>query len=91
MIRSAMIAVACTRLLAADPPRKLAADKAARIELKRNCTGCHTLEVVRVQRLSRHDWDRELTKMSLMGARITDRKVLLDYLEKNYGETGHHD
>ncbi len=66
--------------------QKSATDKTARADLKRTCSVCHSLDVIRAQRLSRAEWDRELSKMTLMGARIADRKSLLDYLEKKYGE-----
>lgn len=54
-------------------------------QLRRTCTRCHGLDVVRAQRLSRSDWERELDKMTSMGARIRDRKLLLDYLSRRYG------
>ena len=53
-------------------------------ELKKTCTRCHGLNVVRAQRLSREEWNRELDKMTAMGAKIADRNSLLDYLAKKY-------
>ncbi len=53
--------------------------------LERTCTRCHGINVVHAQRLTREEWNRELQKMTLMGARITDRKALLDYLATTYG------
>jgi hypothetical protein len=87
-LRSAIIAllISTAAALLGEEARKPTTEKDARAELKRACTSCHTLEVVRVQRLSREDWDRELTKMTLMGAEIPNRKAMLDYLEKKYGE-----
>lgn len=61
----------------------LAADPAS--ELKRSCTRCHKLDVVRAQRLSREEWEIELAKMSSMGAKIGNRAALLDYLTHKYG------
>lgn len=61
----------------------IAADPAA--ELKRTCARCHKLDVVRAQRLSREEWERELDKMSGMGAKIRNRAALLDYLTRKYG------
>ncbi len=61
----------------------IAADRAA--ELKRTCTRCHSLDVVRAQRLSREEWENELDKMSSMGAKIRNRAALLDYLTRKYG------
>ncbi|MFN7997464.1 MAG: hypothetical protein U0Q18_27855 [Bryobacteraceae bacterium] len=89
MWRTAIAALVCVCLLTAAGKQKLPADKAAERQLKRSCTGCHDLDVVRAQRLSRHDWNRELTKMTLMGAWIADREAMLEYLEKKYGETRH--
>jgi hypothetical protein len=54
-------------------------------QLEHSCTGCHRLDVVKAQRLSRWEWSRELDKMTTMGAKIQDRKALLDYLFKNFG------
>jgi hypothetical protein len=55
------------------------------VELERSCTGCHKLDVVRRQRLERWEWSRELDKMTAMGAKIGNRKALLNYLAKNFG------
>ena len=54
-------------------------------ELRRTCTRCHNLDVVRAQRLSREEWETELNKMTSMGAKIKDRAALLDYLTRKYG------
>ena len=67
------VAAACA--IAADPAT----------ELKRICARCHGLDVVRAQRLSREEWERELDKMSSMGAKIRNRAALLDYLTRKYG------
>ena len=64
----------------------IAADPAA--ELKRTCARCHKLDVVRAQRLSREEWERELDKMTSMGAKIGNRAALLDYLTRKYGPDG---
>jgi hypothetical protein len=53
--------------------------------LERSCTGCHRLDVVKAQQLTRWEWSRELDKMTSMGAKIERRKPLLDYLTKNFG------
>jgi hypothetical protein len=54
--------------------------------MKRACTSCHPLDVVRAQRLERWEWSRELDKMSAMGAKIRRRRELLNYLAKTYGK-----
>jgi hypothetical protein len=55
-------------------------------QLERSCTACHRLDVVKAQRHSRWEWSRELDKMTAMGAKIENRKALLDYLTKNFGD-----
>jgi hypothetical protein len=54
-------------------------------DLKRNCVRCHSLEVVRAQRLSRDEWEEELNKMVSMGAKVSNRDALLNYLTRKYG------
>jgi len=54
---------------------------------KSACAVCHEDDVVRQQRLTRAQWDRELNKMTGWGAKVKDedRAGLLDYLFGNYG------
>jgi DMSO/TMAO reductase YedYZ molybdopterin-dependent catalytic subunit len=51
------------------------------------CHVCHEDDVIRQQRLTRAQWDRELKKMTGWGAQIKDeeREGFLDYLFSNYG------
>jgi DMSO/TMAO reductase YedYZ molybdopterin-dependent catalytic subunit len=55
--------------------------------LKSACAVCHEDDVIRQQRLTRAQWDREINKMAGWGARVRDedRSGLLDYLFTNYG------
>jgi hypothetical protein len=55
--------------------------------LKTACGICHDDDVIRQQRLTRAQWDRELNKMTGWGAKVNDadRSGLLDYLFGNYG------
>jgi DMSO/TMAO reductase YedYZ molybdopterin-dependent catalytic subunit len=55
--------------------------------LKSACLLCHDDDVIRQQRLTRAQWDRELNKMTGWGAKVKDedRAGLLDYLFTNYG------
>jgi DMSO/TMAO reductase YedYZ molybdopterin-dependent catalytic subunit len=48
------------------------------------CLTCHSDDVIRQQRLSRAQWEREINKMINWGARIRqeDRETFLDYLSK---------
>jgi mono/diheme cytochrome c family protein len=51
------------------------------------CTACHTLDRVKVQRLSREEWRQEIAGMLSEGVPLTDDEVSLvvDYLAKNFG------
>ncbi len=51
------------------------------------CLTCHEEDIVRAQRLTKAQWDRELNKMSGWGAPVTpdNRSGILDYLVKNFG------
>ncbi len=73
-------------LILAALPLAAATPRVTRAEARRACTQCHSWDVVRAQRLSRADWDVELRKMELMGARISNRARLLDYLSATYAE-----
>ena len=54
------------------------------------CLACHQDDVIRQQRLTRAQWDRELNKMIGWGARVQpeDREILLDYLTRLQGNSG---
>ncbi len=54
-------------------------------KMEATCGTCHPLDPVKAAHLSRSDWNRELEKMEAMGAKINDRKVLLNYLAAHYG------
>jgi DMSO/TMAO reductase YedYZ molybdopterin-dependent catalytic subunit len=55
--------------------------------LKGACGVCHDDDVIRQQRLTRAQWDREINKMAGWGAKVRDedRAAFLDYLLTNYG------
>lgn len=53
--------------------------------LQQSCTACHTLSAIKERPRSREDWSLELDKMVTMGAKIRNRKALLDYLSSAYG------
>jgi DMSO/TMAO reductase YedYZ molybdopterin-dependent catalytic subunit len=57
---------------------------------KSACLACHDDDVIRQQRLTRSQWEREIQKMTDWGARIRDedREGFLDYLFSNYGPRG---
>lgn len=69
-------------LLAADP----AVIEKGRAEEKRACVGCHGMRITHIQRLSRAQWDREITKMVGWGANVKEREALLEYLAASYGD-----
>ena len=54
---------------------------------KSACLGCHGEDVVRQQRLTRAQWDREITKMTNWGATVKpeNRDSILNYLVQQYG------
>jgi hypothetical protein len=56
-----------------------------RVDLKKTCSRCHPLAVIRAQKLSREEWDDEVRKMESMGAVVKNREALLDYLASTYG------
>lgn len=69
----------------------LAADSAmierGKAEEKRTCMGgCHGVRIIRTQRLSRANWDKELDKMAGWGTVIKDRDALLEYLTATQGD-----
>ncbi len=51
------------------------------------CLGCHREDVIQQQKLTRAQWDREITKMTGWGAQVKpeDRDRFLDYLFGNFG------
>jgi sulfite oxidase len=54
---------------------------------KNVCLACHDDDVIRQQRLTRAQWEREIQKMTDWGARMRDedREGFVDYLFNNYG------
>ena len=79
---------AVKELSAASPALPPAAPNAAQPAVFRSaCAVCHEDDVVRQQRLTRAQWDREINKMTGWGAKVKDedRAGLLDYLFSNYG------
>jgi DMSO/TMAO reductase YedYZ molybdopterin-dependent catalytic subunit len=53
----------------------------------KGCLACHDDDVIAQQRLTRAQWDGEITKMTGWGAKVseTDRSAILDYLAGRYG------
>jgi hypothetical protein len=76
------------KLSAAPPPAQPASILTTRPAAFRNaCVVCHEEDVIRQQRLTRAQWDREIKKMTGWGAKVNDedREGLLDYLFSTYG------
>jgi len=48
------------------------------------CVACHSLRIVKSQRLSAAAWEKEVDKMVGWGAVVPERKVLIDYLATEY-------
>jgi sulfite oxidase len=59
----------------------------APLAYKQTCNGCHDDTVVVQQRLTRAQWDREITKMTNWGAPVKadQRNELLDFLSSRFG------
>ncbi len=53
---------------------------------RNSCLGCHNDELIRGQRLTRSQWEREVDKMVRWGAQVPadQRSALLDYLSARY-------
>jgi DMSO/TMAO reductase YedYZ molybdopterin-dependent catalytic subunit len=81
------IAIGMPPRSASPPPQNESATGAEPPVLKRTCGTCHDDDVIRQQRLSREQWERELNKMTGWGARVgeQDRGPLLDFLSSTYG------
>ena len=65
-------------------PREVAAPAGYR----ESCLTCHDEHMMRQQRLTRAQWDREITKMTGWGAQVSDdrRGALLDFLATRFGQ-----
>lgn len=79
--------VAAASALAAVAADQATLDAGKKVE-QTGCVPCHSLRLVRSQRLSRAAWDRELTKMAGWGwtAKPEERAALLEYLAANFGD-----
>lgn len=51
------------------------------------CTACHTLDRVKIQRLTREEWRQEIAGMLSEGVPLTDDEVnlVVDYLTQHFG------
>lgn len=79
---------AVRELSAAAQPAPSSSTGVARPAAFQNACGvCHGDDVIRQQRLTRAQWDRELNKMTGWGAKVNgdDREGFLNYLFSNYG------
>jgi len=72
---------------AVAPPANVAANPSQPAGFRSSCLVCHDEDMIRQERLTRAQWDRELNKMTGFGAQIKpdDRESLLNYLLTNYG------
>ncbi|MGH9629511.1 MAG: hypothetical protein ACRD7E_14420, partial [Bryobacteraceae bacterium] len=54
---------------------------------KTACLSCHGEDIIRQQRLTRVQWEREVDKMVRWGAKVdpANKEPLIDYLVKLYG------
>jgi DMSO/TMAO reductase YedYZ molybdopterin-dependent catalytic subunit len=82
------VSIDAVREMAAPQPAVPAAGvPAPPASMQTACSVCHGDDVIRQQRLTRAQWDRELTKMTGWGAKVDpgDRDAILDYLFRNFG------
>lgn len=56
--------------------------------VKQTCLGCHGVDMIAGQRLTRAQWEREVDKMARWGAdaKAEDRADLLDFLFRTFGK-----
>jgi mono/diheme cytochrome c family protein len=56
-------------------------------KVRASCIGCHESDIIEGQRLTRGQWDREVTKMTGWGAQVApaDREALIDFLAREFG------
>lgn len=75
------------RTPAGAPPAASVSTIAPPASFRSSCGVCHDDDLIRQQRLTRADWNREIDKMLGWGARLNDedRAGLLDYLSDNFG------
>jgi sulfite oxidase len=69
------------------PARPADSNIAQPAQFKDACLACHDDDVIRQQRLTRAQWEREIQKMTDWGARMRDedRDGFLDYLFRDFG------
>ena len=55
------------------------------------CTACHTLDRVKIQRLTRDEWRGEVAGMLSEGVPLTDDELdlVVDYLARHFGPGNH--
>ncbi len=55
--------------------------------LNQSCLGCHTVDPIQQQRMSRGQWEKEVEKMQRWGAQVKpeSKDSLVDYLANRYG------
>jgi mono/diheme cytochrome c family protein len=75
-----------TREPANDPANNPANNNGRQLVLDA-CTACHTLDRVRIQRLSSEEWRETIAGMLSEGVPLTDDEVtrVVDYLARNFG------
>lgn len=83
---SAVLLIAATALASTDSPSRAGNEEARSLFLDA-CTACHTLERVRVQRLTAKEWRGVIAGMLSEGVPLTDDEtdLLVAYLAANFG------
>jgi len=69
------------------PPPQHSAIPPFPAKVKEACIGCHESDIIAGQRITRAQWDREITKMTGWGAKVqpADRNEILDFLTQHFG------
>ena len=87
MLRNLLLIAICGASAAAafsiDGPKN---DKARELVLEA-CTACHTLDRVKVQRLSQAEWRQEIAGMLSEGVPLTEDEIdlVVNYLAQHFG------
>jgi sulfite oxidase len=81
------VAVDVTDTPAAKPPAPAPPNIPELAAFREKCLACHDEKPIAQQRLTRAQWDREVTKMTNWGANVkaNERDELIDYLTRRFG------
>lgn len=86
-VRAAVVGIGLAVFAGAQTPSPSKPTIAAKDLFEGVCSGCHTLERVKVQQRTKEEWRATTRAMIDQGAVLTPEEtdILLDYLANNYG------